>query len=718
MQRRLLTWLFVLALGVGAPAWGAQIPEPSSGILYDRVVPFSRIERFSGQPAGPAARPATWWQIYDELRRASTAPTQPDPLLLRARAGERVRSGVVPLALLDYRYQRLGPGAQERLRANPSAPVAAQELEEARAFSFTALQEGTWRGGDLTFVLDPSFVFGNVPGRRAHEVDFDDGLGFRMVRGDQPARVRYHTTGEKSLRVRAEQVDGSILEARAAFTVRALVAPSPHDTLHVTASIAYQGQFGSGDAYVYLAPGHTALLNPVVVVEGFDIDNSYNWDELYELLNQQNLIEDLRSAGYDIVVLNFTEATDYLQKNAFVLAALEQQVEAAIPAENTVAMVGASMGGLVARYALAYMESQAIGHRVRTFVSFDVPHAGANIPLGIQYWMKFFSGLSADAAFLLSRLDQPGARQMLAYHYTTPPGATGQADPLRATFLADLTAAGGFPTLPRTVAIANGSGAGAGQGFAPGDQIIRWEYSSPLVALRGNVWAVPNVTSHAIFDGLTRIFISQTTQTVTVSNTQPFDNAPGGSRATMTQMDTTAAPYGDIIALHPSHCFIPTISALALDTSNLFYDVAGDPSLLAHTPFDAVYFPTANQEHVTITPQNATWLRSEIEAGVTAVGSSLPGQTLRLLMPVTPNPAREHVRVRFRLPEAMDVNLSVYGIDGREVAQLVSGPRALGDHDVEWNGRDRSGRDAGAGVFFVRLATADRTESRRFVRFD
>jgi hypothetical protein len=36
------------------------------------------------------------------------------------------------------------------------------------------------------------------------------------------------------------------------------------------------------------------------------------------------------------------------------------------------AIVGASMGGLVGRYALAWMESQALPHDVRTFISFDV----------------------------------------------------------------------------------------------------------------------------------------------------------------------------------------------------------------------------------------------------------------------------------------------------------------------------------------------------------
>jgi hypothetical protein len=189
-----------------------------------------------------------------------------------------------------------------------------------------------------------------------------------------------------------------------------------------------------GDAYVYLAPGRTEIQNPAVVVEGFDLDNSMNWDELYALLNQENLIETLRADGYDAVVLNFADATDYLQRNAFTVVDLLQQIQAIVGPQTTVALAGASMGGLVSRYALAYMETNALPHSVRTFVSFDAPHLGANIPLGIQYWVNFFSDQSSDAAFFLSLLNRPAARQMLVYHYTDPAGSTGQPDPLRGAF--------------------------------------------------------------------------------------------------------------------------------------------------------------------------------------------------------------------------------------------------------------------------------------------
>jgi triacylglycerol esterase/lipase EstA (alpha/beta hydrolase family) len=255
--------------------------------------------------------------------------------------------------------------------------------------------------------------------------------------------------------------------------VRSLAAPLPDDTLHVTATVPFQGQFGTGQAYVYLAPGHAALMSPIVVVEGFDLDNSMNWDELYDLLNRESLIETLRADGFDAVVLNFTDSTVPVEENGLVVAELVQQVQSLIPAEHTLALAGASMGGLCSRYALAWMETNAVPHRVRTWVSFDAPHGGADIPLGLQYWINFFSGQSAEAAAFLAILQRPAAREMLIHHFTTPPGATGTPDPLRAQLLASFAAVGDYPQQPRRVAIANGASDGDTQGFGPAAQVIR-----------------------------------------------------------------------------------------------------------------------------------------------------------------------------------------------------------------------------------------------------
>ena len=694
-------------------------PLARTGVLYDRVLPLARLEALDGSPGAPVVDLARFRQALDELRRASTGtPVVPDLSTLDAGVAEERRMGVVPLAVLDRPFDRLRAGALSdgslQVTNGRLEPVPGRSpLVSARAFAAAALTPRTYRGAAVTFALDPARYVADAP--PAHiEIDFDDGAGFRDVALGERVRVGYTATGSRTLVIRVTREDGSVAEARTAFDVAAATTPLPNDTLHITATTPYQGQFGTGDAYVDLAPGHTAITNPVVVIEGFDLDNSMNWDELYALLDQQNLIEDLRADGFDAIVLNFTDATDAIQKNSYVVEALIEQVETLMPAQASIALVGASMGGLCSRFALADMETHGIPHRVRTWISFDGPQEGADIPLGLQYWINFFSGQSSDAAAFLAILNRPAARQMLLYHYTSPAGTTGQADPLRATLASDLAGIGNYPTMTRRVAIANGSGTGQNQGFLPGDEVIRWEYSSALVAITGDVWAVPNLSSHQIFNGSIRILFSTTTQNVTVSGTQPWDGAPGGSRASFAELDTVPAPYGDIVALHPSHCFIPTVSSLDLATGDPFFDIAGTPDLLSLSPFDALYYPTANQEHVEITPENAAWVKQEIESGVVSVPRQQVASAFRLT--VDPNPARGVVTIDFTMPAAARTRLAIYDVDGREVRRLADGPEGAGARTFQWDGRGPAGAPVPAGIYFARLTAGAKSATARFAR--
>ncbi|MCC6652481.1 MAG: T9SS type A sorting domain-containing protein [Candidatus Eisenbacteria bacterium] len=715
-----LTAAMLLGATSGTAAAGAPDALAASAVLYDRVLPLARLEQLDGSPGSPVVDLARFRQGLDEWRRASlVTPVQADWAALASAARAAKRDGVVALAFLDLAFERVRPGAIEsgalRMEGGRPAAVSADALAPARAFAAAALTPRTYHGAGVTFCADAAgFVSSDGPPARL-EVDFGDGSGWRVLAMGERVRVSYGRVGPRVLSARVTRADGTVAYSRAAFDVAALVTPAPDDTLAITASVPYLGQFGTGRAFVYLAPGHTSIMNPVVAVEGFDTDNSMDWEELYALLAQENLIETLRADGFDSIVLDFADATDAIQKNAFVVAELVQQVRAAAPPGATLAMVGASMGGLCSRYALAWMESQGMTHGVRTWISFDSPQAGADIPLGLQYWIDFFASQSTSAADFRAVLQRPAARQMLLYHFTTPAGTTGQADPLRPALLADFAAAGDWPALPRRVAIANGSSQRATQGFAPGSQLIQYSYSSLLTSITGNVWAVPDGASTRVFQGSLRILFSTTSQNVTVSGTLPWDGAPGGYRPSMTELDTTAAPYGDIVALHPAHCFIPVVSALAIPTNDPFFDVAGTPNLAALTPFDAVYVPAANQEHVLITPESATWVRNEIWQGVLGVPED--EQPARAnLSAAAPNPSRGEVALSFTLSRDGRADLRVYDVSGREVAVLASGPRSAGLHEARWDGRDARGDAAPGGVYFARLVTSAGSVTRRVLR--
>jgi hypothetical protein len=704
--------------GTQALLAGARVP---SGILYDRVLPLSGIERFDGRSGRNETGMTLWAQIYDELRRAADgSPLAPFRTFLsdalRSAGPERV-----PVAILDMRYDRIRQDAFERgllaVRDGRIVETGENPYREARAFAACALRGYTHRGASVVFSFDSRWCVTNDAAPRSLEVDFDDGAGMRAMAPGSDAAVSYASRGTKRIALRATLEDGTALEASFPFVVEHLETPSPNDTLAVTASIPYAGIAGTGEAYVRLSSLHAQLTDPVVVIEGFDLDNTMNWDELYQLLNQQNLADSLSAEGYDLVLLNFTDATDYIQRNAYVAVELIQQVLGMVDPSTEIALVGPSMGGLAGRYALAYMEREGIAHRVRTFISFDGPQRGADIPLGVQYWMQFFAGESESAAFLLERLDTPAARQMLLYHHTDPPTATGAADPLRGTFLADLAAAGGYPQEPRLVAVANGSGAGAGQGFAPGEQIIRYEYQSFLVDIVGNVWAVPDASNATIFDGvINRIWpLPDDYMQVAVSGTRPLDGAPGGWRSSMYQMDTTQAPYGDIVALYPNHCFIPTISALDIDTDDVWYDIDGDPDIMSRTPFDTIYYPSTNQEHVTITAEGAQWFMNEIRRPVVTDAGAPPLLARTALLQNYPNPFNPATVVGFDLAARGRARVEIFDVLGRRVATLADRVFEAGRHRLHWNGRDNRGHEVASGVYLCRLVTDTGRDSKKMI---
>ena len=59
--------------------------------------------------------------------------------------------------------------------------------------------------------------------------------------------------------------------------------------------------------------------------------------------------------------------------------------------------------------------------------------------------------------------------------------------------------------------------------------------------------------------------------------------------------------------------------------------------------------------------------------------------------------------VRFSLSSEQNIALDIFDPQGRKVRSLLQGSLPAGAREVEWNGRDDSGRRAESGVYYVRL---------------
>ncbi|KPJ52922.1 hypothetical protein AMJ39_06540 [candidate division TA06 bacterium DG_24] len=92
-----------------------------------------------------------------------------------------------------------------------------------------------------------------------------------------------------------------------------------------------------------------------------------------------------------------------------------------------------------------------------------------------------------------------------------------------------------------------------------------------------------------------------------------------------------------------------------------------------------------------------------------------PRPGLRYLGQNSPNPFRAMTTIRYALPDARWVTLSIYDVRGALVRRLISGTVSAGAHQVMWDGRDGRGREVASGIYFYHLEAGEQSETKRMV---
>ena len=81
-----------------------------------------------------------------------------------------------------------------------------------------------------------------------------------------------------------------------------------------------------------------------------------------------------------------------------------------------------------------------------------------------------------------------------------------------------------------------------------------------------------------------------------------------------------------------------------------------------------------------------------------------------------PNPFNPSTEIRFSLPRALPVRLTVHDLAGREVRVLADGEiMAAGQNGVSWDGRDQSGRQSPSGSYLVKLEAGDERSTQKIM---
>ena len=463
---------------------------------------------------------------------------------------------------------------------------------------------------------------------------------------------------------------------------------SESPVMTIDATIPYQGYdevaplLGSAQYKIYYDNVDGVLDKPIFLIDGFDPNDSRDIPAVYALLNYGNtglnLGDLIRDEGFDLVVLNFEAAyqsptdgttllggADYIQRNAFTLVELINTVNSMKVGSEQNVVIGPSMGGLISRYALRYMEQNTMDHDTRLHISFDAPHRGANVPIGLQYLFNYMvngdPGITEAEPLVNGLLNSPAAKQMLIDHYLghvdanginqdtsvhTPKGAPNFRD----TFQNELDAMG-FPQNTRNVAITNGSGIGQMTG-TPGMELINHTFNTGQVT----VPLIGNINTRAL---VTVRFAPVASQSVEVSNfvgqgqliiwfdlfnfnataeslstTDGLDSAPGGQFDLFTFDDGSNPLITDFFNNFNSQYFnfIPTLSGLAIDNEPNWY---ANPDL-NNSPFANTYIPQDNEPHITLTNGNVAFAVTEILQGTLGTMDFLNTHNIKLQQnPVT-----------------------------------------------------------------------------------
>jgi len=431
------------------------------------------------------------------------------------------------------------------------------------------------------------------------------------------------------------------------------VPSSPYPIID-SVGTTYNGKVISGEYLTILGKNHTKVTKPFIFVEGIDFLNNQDFEDHIRLLNNNtyptynSLISQLYNNDYDVIILDFDNSTDYIQNNAMLLVKLITEIYSnnSLTHDNFVVM-GYSMGGLVARYALTWMEANDQNHHTRLFVSHDSPHKGANFPLGLQELIEdirsktAIAWIAADILLKTFNSSMPAASQMLIYHYSNSKDGVALPSDDNLSLFTELynlsPSTNGFPAIPLKIATSNGNYSGVTQGFLPGDKILEFNYTKdngnlhipwPLCGFLNfngctSPWAPDEISVkvRAGFDenqpleefsiySLGKYPIGNTNIKVPMggggkqtffSNNYSYDTAPGSFSPHFMNLLTSeiSNELGVTVYSVNNTCFIPTISALDLNISIATpFDLN---SSQCYTNFDYIYAnPSVNKDHFSL----------------------------------------------------------------------------------------------------------------------
>jgi len=80
-----------------------------------------------------------------------------------------------------------------------------------------------------------------------------------------------------------------------------------------------------------------------------------------------------------------------------------------------------------------------------------------------------------------------------------------------------------------------------------------------------------------------------------------------------------------------------------------------------------------------------------------------------------PNPFNASTIIRFDLPKATDVNITIFNVLGQRVQVLTDRKYPIGQHQLRWSGHGKSGLTVASGIYIYRIRVGDFIQSRKML---
>lgn len=271
----------------------------------------------------------------------------------------------------------------------------------------------------VQYILPDEYYFTNSAITQMH-FDAGDGLGYRPYLKNSTISVNYTTEGIKTLKLRIQTLQGQYLESQTYIDIQfpqvTILGDGNVFTTKDYTSSEFNGQSVSA-RIVYDQTISPQIQKPFIIVEGFDpweLGKIYGDQDVIELNKDKYPNSNIHSGytdyisemydnngndvvyysellhdtyGYDVIYIDWENCTADIRANAYLLQDIIQDINSmklsAGSSEKNV-ILGLSMGGLIARYALRDMEMKNETHEVAAYISGDTPHLGVNVPIGYQ----------------------------------------------------------------------------------------------------------------------------------------------------------------------------------------------------------------------------------------------------------------------------------------------------------------------------------------------